>query len=122
MGIAAFLLFIVVCFGFLMWLSSRSNGRKELSATRRQLKTSKDDKLYTPADNVLAHRNRLWQERQRAARSDVTPTNRFTPKSESLGEPEYDGYSRRDRHHLTSGPTHVKDEGHADSLSAGPAH
>jgi hypothetical protein len=121
MGIAAFLLFIVICFGFLVWLSSRADNRNELSAARRQSKKKPDDKLYTPADNVLAHRNQLWRKRRRAALTDVTPTNRFTPKSESSGEPEYDGYSRRDRHHLTSDPTHIKDEGHADGLSAGPA-
>ncbi|MGD2129801.1 MAG: hypothetical protein PVJ33_17450 [Lysobacterales bacterium] len=44
-------------------------------------------------------------------------TNRYAPRSLSAGEAEYDGYSRRDRHHVAAQKVHVKKEGHAEELS-----
>ena len=48
------------------------------------------------------------------ATEDVIATNRFVPKSVSAGEPEYDGFSRRDRHHVVVGTAHIKKEDHVD--------
>ena len=75
--------------------------------------------MYTPPDTILSHRDELWNARREAAHGDVIPTNRFSLKSESSREPEYDGYSRRDRHHLTSDATHIKEDGSADDVSLG---
>ena len=44
-------------------------------------------------------------------------TNRFVPKSVSAGEPEYDGFSRRDRHHVVVGTAHIKKEDHIDEVA-----
>lgn len=117
MGIIYFLLFIAACFGILMWLSRKSASERDLARHAPSAHKPKASRLHTPADNALSHREEIWHTRRQNAASSIATTNRFVPKSVSSKEPEYDGYSRRDRHHLTPEVAHVKDESHADDLS-----
>ena len=112
MDIIIFLLVIGAGFVALMWITGKSKKRQDLAKRNRTRSESASDKLFTPADNVLSHRDEVWQKRRREARTDILRTNRYALRSESLSEPEYDGYSRRDRNHLTTKAVHVKDEEH----------
>ena len=107
MEIVLFLTFIGICTVVLLVVGMGSKRRKGRSTSK-----AGSEKLVTPADSVLAHRDELWQMRTRGNSMDVAETNRFVPRSV---EPEYDGYSRRDRHHLTPKATHVKEEGHTST-------
>ena len=109
MEIVLFLVLIGIISIVLLFLGMGSKRRKDLSKQRRSSRKEVSEKLVTPADNVLAHRDELWRMRTRGNTMDVAKTNSFVPRS---AEPEYDGYSRRDRHHLTPKATHVKTEGH----------
>jgi hypothetical protein len=117
MGIIYFLLFIAACFGILMWVSHKSARERDLARRMPSARKPKASKLHTPADNVLSHREEIWHTRRHNAAASVAKTNRYVPRSVSSQEPEYDGYSRRDRHHLTPESAHVKDESQADDLS-----
>lgn len=117
MEIVYFLSFIGICFVILLFVTRSSRRGKELTGKQRNVLSSGTEKLKTPADTVMAHRDELWQMRRRDSTMGVVRTNRFVPKSESSFEPEYDGYSRRDRHHLTPKPTHIKEEDHIDEAA-----
>ena len=60
-------------------------------------------------DSPLSHKEELWERRRNQAAKDFTAVQLFVPKSEATDEPEYDGYSRRDRHHVTK-TSHVAEE------------
>ena len=112
MDIIIFLLVIGAGFAALMWITGKSNKKQDLAKRNRARSRSASDKLHTPADNVLSHREEVWQKRRRDTGADILRTNKFAPRSGSHSEPEYDGYSRRDRNHLTTKTVHVKDEEH----------
>jgi len=113
-----FLLAIAVGIVALYWLINRSKSKRSTNLAKGRhkysgLPSSAAEQLVTPGNNRLADRKEIWeQRRKRAAHLSVS-------KSDAHGhikfraEPEYDGYSRRDRQHLT--PAHVKEEGHIDS-------
>lgn len=115
MEIVYFLSFIGICIVVVLIAARSSRRRKELAVKQRNSRSLGSGKLETPADTVLSHRDELWQKRTNDTTMGVVRTNRFAPKSDASFEPEYDGYSRRDRHHLTPKPTHVKEEDHVDS-------
>lgn len=102
-----FLIFIGICAFLVVWASFRSKSKTDLAARRAK-------KLEHPVDNRLAHKEKIWDERRKAAAEGTAPKQSFALKSEGT-EPEYDGYSRRDRHHLTSAE-HVKKEARIEEL------
>ena len=116
MEIVYFLTFVGICIFILLVATRSSRFKKGLALKRRNSLSSGTGKLETPADSVLSHRDELWKKRTHDAAMDVVRTNRFVPKSDASFEPEYDGYSRRDRHHLTSKPTHIKEEDHVGTV------
>lgn len=116
MEIVFFLSFVGICIFILLIATRSSRFKKDPALKRRNSLKSGTGKLETPADSVLSHRDELWQKRTHDTSMDVVRTNRFVPKSEASFEPEYDGYSRRDRHHLTPKPTHIKEEDHVDTV------
>lgn len=61
----------------------------------------------TPGNNVLSHNRQVWNTRRKRLR---TPNHRASSAFNAgfEDEPEYDGYSRRDRRHLT--PAHIRDD------------
>ena len=109
-----FLIFIGVCAFAVVWATRRSKAGTDLGSRRtsaRNIVTS--DKLVTPVDNRLAHKNELWEARRKQATKGCNSRKKFIPKFEAAKEAQYDGYSRRDRHHLTS-TEHVKQEAHIE--------
>jgi hypothetical protein len=120
MEIAFFLTFVGVCAMLVIWATRKSRDESNVARDRRlnPVRKARAEKLETPVDNLLSHREEIWQSRRKKGKSGVLRTNRFIPRSESSGDPEYDGFSRRDRHHVRSRTAQVKEEGH---LADGPA-
>jgi hypothetical protein len=81
-------------------------------------KKQQADLLSTPSSYLLSNSGEVWRQKRQKAAEDVIVTNRFVPKSVSAGEPEYDGFSRRDRHHVVVGTAHIKKEDHIDEVAA----
>ena len=119
MGIFYFIAFVIACVLVLAWMADKSKKRNARLAAKRKsrVKTQRTEPLATPSDYLLANRENLWQKRRTMAAEDVIVTNRFAPRSQSKGEPEYDGFSRRDRHHVVVGTAYIKKEDHIDDLS-----
>ena len=119
MGIFYFIAFVVACVLVLAWMTDKSKKRNARQAAKRKsrVKTQRTEPLATPSDYLLANRENIWQKRRTMVAEDVIVTNRFTPRSESRGESEYDGFSRRDRHHVVVGTAYIKKEGRIDEPS-----
>ena len=119
MEIVYFIAFIAACAFLVIWGTGKSKKETELAQKRRaKVKKSRAELLETPADYTLSRPDQLWFTRKSTAALGVTPTNLFAPKSEAP-EPEYDGYSRRDRHHLTDPNATIKPEAHVDEPRIG---
>lgn len=118
MEIVIFFAFIAVCAFALVWASRKTRSEADL-AHRKRLKRNegRSEKLVAPRDNLLAHGDEVWQSRRQHATTGVAPTNQFVPKSEASGNPEYDGYSRRDRHHVKDRKAQVKEEAHEEEFT-----
>jgi hypothetical protein len=123
MEIIYFIMFVAACALLLVWATGKS-GRKrkqqaKTAALREQsrLKQQKADLLTTPSNYLLANRGEVWAKKRQKGADDVIVTNRFVPKSVSAGEPEYDGFSRRDRHHVVVGTAHIKKEDHVEEAA-----
>lgn len=71
--------------------------------------------MVTPGNNILSHNEEIWETRRKHAHifSSSSEVARGHIKYEE--EPEYDGYSRRDRRHIA--PAHIKDEEHCENLT-----
>jgi len=95
-----------------LWMHRQSNKRPDPAHQRReQLKKSRKELLETPANYTLSRPDQPWHTRRRGATMGVNRTNAFVARS--LGQdPEYDGYSRRDRHHVLDRNAHIKTEAH----------
>ena len=113
-----FIVFVAAC--ALLLFRATSKPRNRISAKQeRQLKERKAraQLLETPAVYTLSRPGQPWHTRNDPATLGVSRTNRFSPKSRST-DPEYDGYSRRDRHHVTDLNAQVKDEAHIEDSTA----
>lgn len=115
MEIVIFLMFIAVCAFALLWASRKTKAETRAANRRRAERNAKrGEALRSPKDSLLSHGDQVWASRRQHANSGVEKTNRFVPKSESSGVPEYDGYSRRDRHHVRQRTAQVKGESHIE--------
>jgi hypothetical protein len=117
MGTIIFILFVIAATAVVAWQIDHHGKKKKKTAALKSKPRSKpvaNDRLFTPADNVLAHREEVWARKRARAQEDVIATNRFAPRSSTHGELEYDGYSRRDRAHVVVGSAHIKKEDHVD--------
>ena len=109
------LYFIAIVFALAVvsaWLVL-SPKKKSISMRRQERLKAKQfhtDRLTTPSDYLLARKDEIWRKKREGAPEDVIATNRFAPKSVSGGQPEYDGYSRRDRAHVVVGTAYIKKE------------
>ena len=111
-----FLVFIGVCAFAVVWATRRSKTDTDLGSRRAPTRNNlHSDKLHTPTDNRLAHKKELWEARREHATKGIGSRKQFIPKFEAAREAEYDGYSRRDRHHLTASE-HVKEDDHIEGL------
>jgi hypothetical protein len=114
MEIIYFIAFIAVCAFLVMWATSKSKKETDLALQRQtKAKKARAELLETPAQYTLSRPDQLWFTRKSKADLGVTPTNLFVPKSQAP-EPEYDGYSRRDRHHVTDNNAHIKKDPRVD--------
>ena len=84
----------------------KTKGRQSAAKHKQNL----TDRLTTPSDYLLASRDHMLHRRRSTPADDVIATNRVAPRSQSHGQPEYDGYSRRDRNHVVVGTAHIKKE------------
>jgi len=119
MEIVYFISFVVLCALILKWAFGRSAKKAELAQKRNKLRRKQQSELLsTPTSYVLSRGDEVWRKKREKGAEDVIVTNRFVPKSTSAGEPEYDGYSRRDRHHVVVGTAYIKDEDHIEEAGA----
>ena len=109
-----FLMFIGACAFAVVWATRRSKTDTDLGSRRTPTRNIvSSEKLVTPTDNRLAHKNQLWEARRKQATKGRNSRKKFIPKFEAAKEAQYDGYSRRDRHHVTA-TEHVKEEAHIE--------
>jgi len=109
-----FLMFIGACAFAVVWAMRRSKTDTGLGSRRTPTRNNlHSDKLHTPTNNRLAHKKELWEARREHATKGIGSRKQFVPRFEAAREAEYDGYSRRDRHHLTASE-HVKEEAHIE--------
>ena len=114
MELFLFIVFVAACGLLLIRASKKSQQKVDVDHDRKEKeKQARAKLLETPATYTLARPDQPWHTRHKLANTGVERTNVFVPKSESAG-PEYDGYSRRDRHHITDLDAHIKDEDHID--------
>lgn len=111
-----FLLFIGVCIVIFALAARKSKSKTDLERGRSHSTfrpASENMLLHT--DSRLINKEELWKARQRHASEGFAAPKPYIPKSELKGQDEYDGYSRRDRHHLTKAAK-VKEEAHVESI------
>lgn len=77
-----------------VWITRRPGKRRELRKTA-------PEKLTPTTHDRLSRKDEIWEARRQFAQKSFDSPHKFVPRSEQGPEPEYDGYSRRDRHHLT---------------------
>jgi hypothetical protein len=118
MEVFLFIVFVAACALFLYWANNNSNKNVD-RVHKRELREPKSgaERLETPAVYTLGRPNQPWHTRGHPATTvDSKPDQQPPPKSAEL---EYDGYSRRDRHHVIESKAHIKDEGHLEDPAAG---
>ena len=113
-----FLIFIGVCAFAVVWATRKSKSGTHLAGRRNSKKARLvNESLTTPASNRLSHKEEIWNRRCKQATKGIGTPKKFVPKFEAAAEAQYDGYSRRDRHHVTPSEQ-VKEEarieGHGD--------
>lgn len=118
MELFLFIVFVAVCALLLFRATSKPKNRISAKQERRlKEKKARAQLLETPAVYTLSRPGQPRRTRRDPATLGVSRTNRFSPKSRST-DPEYDGYSRRDRHHVTDLNAQVKDEAHIEDSTA----
>ena len=118
MEIAIFFVFIAVCAFALVWASRKTRAETDLARKQRvKRRKEQSEKLMAPSDNLLSHNDQVWQTRRQHASTGVQRTDQFVPKFESKGAPEYDGYSRRDRHHVRDRTAQIKEDQAGEELT-----
>ena len=96
-----FFVFVAVCALALLWASRKTKAESDLARRKRGHRNrQRAEKLVASREALLSNSDAVWQSRRHHANTGVDRVNRFAPKSSSSGVPEYDGYSRRDRHHV----------------------
>ena len=113
-----FFLVIFAAIAGIYWLNHRSHSTSERTApssTQHKNSAGSMSQLATPGNNLLASKNEVWNKRRKHAANMAVKGDEFNSNVRFEKEPEYDGYSRRDRRHLA--PAHIKDEQHADELA-----
>lgn len=104
------------------FLRKTSIGRRtELARKEREAKWKKQlraERMGTVGNNRLSNSDAVWQARRQhmslvTESAEKTQGQRFFAYKPG-DEPEYDGYSRADRHHVT--PAKIKKEGSIDDI------
>ena len=119
MEVLLFIVFVAACALFLY--RATNNSKKNIDRVHeRELREPKTraEQLETPAVYTLGRPNQPWHTRGHPATMVDSKPDQRAPPSKSA-ELEYDGYSRRDRHHVIESKAHIKDEGHLEDPAAG---
>jgi hypothetical protein len=116
MEVILFIVFVAVC-AFLLHRATRKSKEEVDVNHERKLKErrARAEQLKTPAVYTLARPDQPWHTRRNPATAGRSQAETFGLLSESH-DAEYDGYSRRDRHHVT-GKARIKGEGHIDDAA-----
>jgi len=109
-----FIVFIAGC-ALLLFRATKKSKKKVNLEHERKLKERKAraQLLETPAVYTLARPDQPWHTRRQAASHGPSRPEPFKPRYES-NDPHYDGYSRRDRHHIADVEVVIADEGHLE--------
>lgn len=113
MKILIFIVLVTACAIALIWATRKTVDEQERARhrqDRRRRQRQASDKLAAPGDSLLSRKEELWATRRQHANLGVEDLNRFKPRSDTHGVPEYDGYSRRDRHHVLQPEARVRDQ------------
>jgi hypothetical protein len=117
MGTIYFLTFIGVCAFVVVWATRRSSTAHNLEKRPYSKQTGQLSEKLTPVSHDrLSHKEEIWEARRNQAKKGFSSPKRFVPKSAASAEPEYDGYSRRDRHHVSTAGQ-VAEETHIEKIS-----
>jgi hypothetical protein len=112
MEIIYFLIIIGICAFAVVWAMRKSKTETDLSGRSVPTKAETSNELLTtPADTLFSHKKKLWETRRKHATKGFSNSKRFVPRFEAAQESKYDGYSRRDRHHVAT-TREVKEEAH----------
>lgn len=116
MELFLFVVFVAVC-AYLLYRATRKSKQEVDANHERKIRErrARAEQLKTPATYTLARPDQPWHTRRNAATAGQSRAEPFGLQSES-NELEYDGYSRRDRHHVTD-KAHIKDESHLDDAA-----
>jgi hypothetical protein len=106
MNTVIFLIFVGVCAFVAVWLTRRPGKNEDLAKPT-------SEKLTPTTQSRLSDKEEVWEARRKFAEKELASFQRFVPKSEAEERSGYDGYSRRDRHHLTS-KARAKEKLHAE--------
>ena len=101
-----FLIFVGACAFIAVWVTRKSGKQRNLPKTP-------SEKLTPTTHDRLSRKEDIWEARRQFAQKNLSSVQKYVPKSAATAEPEYDGYSRRDRHHLTTAGR-VKKESHIE--------
>lgn len=97
-----FLVFVGICAFAVVWVARRPRAKTHLGKKHGSSHTDRSsEKLIPTTRDVLSSREEVWAARKKQTGQDFSAPKRFVPRSEASAEPLYDGYSRRDRHHVT---------------------
>lgn len=111
MEIVIFFAFVAICALALLWASRKTKAETDLAHRKRAHRNRhRADKLVAKREALMSKNDAVWETRRHHATTGVDRVNRFAPKSESAGIPEYDGYSRRDRHHVHDRNARVRED------------
>jgi len=111
MEIVIFFMFVAACALALLWASRKTKAENELERRKRAHRNrARSGKLTAGSEALMSSKTEAWNTRRHHAALGVQKVNKFAPKSESGGVPEYDGYSRRDRHHVRDRNARVRED------------
>jgi hypothetical protein len=114
-----FFVIVFVLVGALVFYLKKASVSTQKDLARKQrnsilTRRHQNEQLATPENNRLSSNEEVWQARRRhvglvSEDSGKTKGQRYF-KYRTESEPEYDGYSRSDRHRVT--PAHISEEKH----------
>jgi hypothetical protein len=118
MEVFLFIVFVAIC--ALLLYRATNNPKKDVDpGHQREQREGKAGRrrAKTPAAGTTARPGQPWHSRRHPASKGAS---RYVPPAPTpwSAEMEYDGYSRRDRHHVIKNKAHIKDEGHLEDPAA----
>jgi len=94
-------IYFLICIGLLAFVVVWVTRKSSVDLGRNKSVNQPAEKLLPVSHDRLSHKEEVWAARREQVRKDFSRPKKIIPKSDARAEREYDGYSRRDRHHLT---------------------